>query len=164
MGKYYYERSLREYISLDDIPKRLRFKSGFGINTNHVSTEKQLEIKNARKNKKYIIVKNRCPGINTSLIYIDVDDFKLNLEGGKFFYFYTKSKYSSEESIYTPDEILNLDVLKGLYEDVRFSKKYVESYVSSILGYGKDIDKHEKLIKKALSHLSDAARLAYEII
>ena len=125
-----------------------------------VSNEKIDELRHARSNKKFIIVKNRYGGIRTKYIYIDIDNFKLNLNNGKKFYFVIKDNFSLSRSIYSAGEIKNLSVILNTPEDVKFASDYV--YTCSTCGsYPRGED--EELKNKAISELSDIAKLYYEM-
>ena len=150
MAEYYYCRSKKVW-------RELTWNS---LDDESISDEKINDLRHARSNKKFIIVKNRYGGIRTKYIYIDIDNFKLNLNNGKKFYFVIKEKYSVSRSIYSAKEIKNLSTILNTPEDVKFASDYV--YACSTCGsYPRGED--EELKNKAISELSDIAKLYYEM-
>lgn len=159
MGEYFYNKNRHSWMDISE-----NWSSIYDHTS--LSDEKVNDLRNARKNGKFIVVKNRYRGINSEYLYIDVDDYKLSLSNGAF-YFITKTSFSTSRMIYYDHEIINLKFLESLPEDVKYAKDFVGT-LSDVCnrpgGYNKESsEEYEKYKKQALNLLSERARLYYEI-
>lgn len=159
MAEYYYCKFKKKWIELTFNSLR---------NGENLSDDKINDLRNAKSNKKFIIVKNRYGGIDTPYVYIDIDNYKLNLNNGRMFYFVIKEDHSTSRSIYLDKDIKNLSVILNTAEDVRFAADYVHTCATCCINSRFPQNKHEEELiriqkEKAISELSDLAKFYYDM-
>lgn len=119
---YYYDKNLKHW------------RRGDQLRGDHLSDdcERVKQLRNARKNKKYLIVENRegrCkrphyPGLNADLIYFDIADLKLKLD--KRVVLYSEGKFSKSMACISFEDIRNIEVLKNFQDDLDYVVRFVE--------------------------------------
>lgn len=156
--EYFYSKSAHRWCILST-----------GYNTAYVSDEKADELRNARKNKKFAIVKSRY-NLVSDYIYIDIDDFKLILTdtSGKLFYFVIKDRFCTSRSIFSSEEVKNIKDLISHGEDVKYANDYVGTNSTIRLKSRFPLNENERKEVKhwrevSINQLSPAARLYYEM-
>lgn len=124
--EYYYDKRLKSWCN--------------GDNRQELSDtcSKVAELRNARKNKKYLIVNNRrdskrqlYPGLDADLIYFDISDVKLKLDNKAILYH--NGKFVKSVCGVHFEDIKNISILKNFKDDLRYVVRFVEDV--SYLGF-----------------------------
>lgn len=152
--EYYYDKYKKVWRDVDD--------------RKECSPDKARSLRNARKNKRYIMLENRggrCyhihyPGLDADTIFYDIDDFRLFVNDEKQLIMKYKSLTCRSMSMIDVVDIKNKEILKNLEEDMSAVIDYVED-VSYLSFAGQSL-------KNAAIHnhywsLSEQAKLYYQI-
>lgn len=145
---YFYDKNLRCWDSEDSYIRHGRFADHYPP----LSDSKINDLKNARKNKKFLIVENRegktkrpfFPGINCNLLYFDIEDIKLIIQGKsdqEIIVFYSGYSSSSRACIKLSD-IKNPSILKDFKDDL----SYVVDFVEDVSYLGPENDSLKNII------------------
>lgn len=145
---YFYDKNLRCWDSEDSYIRHGRFADHYPP----LSEEKINDLKNARKNKKFLIVENRegrtkrpfFPGINCDLLYFDIEDIKLLIQGKsdqEIIVYYSGCSSSSRACIKLSD-IKNTSILKDFKDDL----SYVVNFVEDVSYLGQENDSLKNIV------------------
>lgn len=148
--EYYYDRRQKRWIKSSD-------------RSCPISEEKLKLLRDKKENKKhFLIVKtgDLYPGLHTDLVYFDISDVKLLLDGGNRVFLKYNDVFVKSKTQIRRRWIKNPEILKTVVEDPKSAIDFVED--TSYLGYV-GITIREKTMHNAYWSLSPEMQLYYQM-